>query len=59
MQGPQLFRNSSMITKEDLDSHLVTMKTSLANEFDNLMEFPKEELKQCLVTFFNAMKSTF
>jgi hypothetical protein len=46
LQGPQIFRNSTMITKEELDSHLVAMKTSLANDFDNLMEFLEEELKQ-------------
>jgi hypothetical protein len=42
MQGPHLFRNSTMITKEELDIHLAAMKTSLSNEFDNLMEFPEE-----------------
>jgi hypothetical protein len=45
MQGPQLFKHSTMITKEELDSHLETMKTSLANDFDNLVQFTKEELK--------------
>jgi hypothetical protein len=29
------------------------VKTSWANEFDNLVEFPKEELKHWLVTFVN------
>jgi hypothetical protein len=29
------------------------MKTSLASDFDNLVEFPKEELKQWLFTFSN------
>jgi hypothetical protein len=53
MQGPQLFINSTMITKEELNSHLVAMKTSLASDFDNLVEFPEEELKQWLVTFVN------
>jgi hypothetical protein len=53
MQGPQLFINSTMITKEELDSHLVAMKTSLVVDFDNLVEFPEGELKQCLVTFVN------
>jgi hypothetical protein len=42
-----------MITKEELDSHLAAMETSLANDFNNLVEFPKEELKQWLVTFVN------
>jgi hypothetical protein len=53
MQGPQLFRNSAMITKEELDSQLVAMKTSLATDFDNLVEFPEEELKEWLITFVN------
>ena len=30
------------------------MKTSLANDFDILREFPKEELKQWLITFVNG-----
>jgi hypothetical protein len=42
-----------MITKEELNSDLVAMKTSLASDFDNLVEFPEEELKQWLVTFVN------
>jgi hypothetical protein len=42
-----------MITKEELDSHLAIMKTSLASDFDNLMEFLEEEIKQWIVTFFN------
>jgi hypothetical protein len=29
------------------------MKISLANDFDILIEFPEEELKQWLVTFVN------
>jgi hypothetical protein len=39
-----------MITEEELNSDLVAMKTSLASDFDNLVEFPEEELKQWLVT---------
>jgi hypothetical protein len=38
-------KNLVMITKEELNSDLATMKTSLASDFDNLVEFPKEELK--------------
>jgi hypothetical protein len=53
MQGPQIFINSTMITKEEINSDLAAMKTSLASELDNLVEFPKEELKQWLVAFFN------
>jgi hypothetical protein len=45
--------NSTIITKEELHSHLEEMRTSLANDFDDLMEFPEEELKQWLVTFLN------
>jgi hypothetical protein len=29
------------------------MNTSLASDFDNLMDFPEEELKKWLVTFVN------
>jgi hypothetical protein len=35
------------------------MKTSLANEFNNLEEFFDEELKQWLITFVNDNKYHF
>jgi hypothetical protein len=46
LQGRQILRNSAIFSKEELDTHLVAMKTSLANDFENLVEFPKEKVKQ-------------
>jgi hypothetical protein len=53
LQGPQILRNFGIITKEQLDKDLVVVKTSWADEFDSLVEFPEEELKCWLVTFVN------
>jgi hypothetical protein len=43
--GPKIFKNYGIITKEQLDKDLATMKTSWVDEFDILVEFPEEEIK--------------
>jgi hypothetical protein len=53
LEGPQLLRNSRIITKEKLDKELVVVNTLWAEEFDNLIEFPKDEIKCCFFTFVN------
>jgi hypothetical protein len=58
LQGLKFFRNSTMITKEELDSHFRTMKTSLSNNFDNLMEFLKKNLNSGLSHLLMTTKTT-
>ena len=45
LQGPQLLRKSGIITKDQLDKDLATVKIAWANKFEILVEFPKEKLK--------------
>jgi len=45
-----------IINKEKLEIWLSIIKASWAGEFDNLTDFPEEEIKQWLVTFVNDNK---
>jgi hypothetical protein len=53
IEGPQLIRESMLIPKEKLETKLSVIKASWASEFDNLTNFPEEEIKWWLVTFVN------
>ena len=53
LKGPQLVRESMLIPKEQLEIELNIIKASWTSEFDNLIDFPKEEIKWWLVTFVN------
>jgi hypothetical protein len=47
------FRETTLLTKEQLESELNILKISWGSEFDNLTNFPEEEIKQWLVSFIN------
>jgi hypothetical protein len=45
LEGPPLIRESTLLTKEQLESELNILKISWGSEFDNLTNFPEEEIK--------------
>jgi hypothetical protein len=45
LEGPPLIRESTLLTKEQLESELNILKISWGSEFDNLTSFPEEEIK--------------
>jgi hypothetical protein len=47
-----------IITKEQLDSDLATMKISLGNDFDSLVEFPKKNSNIGLSHLLMTTKTT-
>jgi len=52
-EGPYLVRESKLLTKDQLQMKLNILKTLWASEFDNLTNFPENEIKQWLVNFVN------
>jgi hypothetical protein len=51
---PKLIRDSMIITKEKLEKELNNIKASWGSEFDNLNNFPKEEIWLWLFIFINT-----
>jgi hypothetical protein len=45
LEGPQLVRESKLLTKEQLETELNILKTSWDSEFDNLTNFLEDEIK--------------
>jgi hypothetical protein len=53
LEGPPLIRYSIVITKEQLDMKLGVIKSSWVIQFNDLTEFPEDEIKWCFYTFVN------
>jgi len=53
MESPHLIMGCILLTNDWLQEHLEALKTSWANEFDNLIELSQEEVEKWLIHCVN------
>jgi hypothetical protein len=53
LRGPHLIMDSILLSKDQLQEHLDTLKVAWENEFNEIIEYSKEEVEKWLIRYVN------